>query len=166
MAKRNDEDSDLPRAPRPKPKGGGANKVILIVLGSAAAVTLLGCAGLCVASQVWWANVPEERKQQIREEEAKRNAPVSAPALLKAYAENPVRAEQEYGNRTVRVKGKVTSITTTAIHLETFPAVICWTDRKDDIAKVSNGQTVVMEGRITLGNAGGIYLHDARLTGE
>lgn len=169
-----DDDDETPRRKRRRPEpaddddsedeipstsqSGKKNTPVLLIAGIIGAVILV----LFVACCGGFFLIGKNAKPRATQPEQV----IDAQSLLDAYANNQVRAKENYGSRTIVVKGVVHSIQGTTIHLTgggTFPVIVCFDLSSREIATLNTGSNVVVEGRVTLGNAGGIYLGSCKL---
>jgi len=91
---------------------------------------------------------------------------VEAVALLREYGENNVRADQKYKGRLVRVHGQVTGFLGKSVLVEHAPAITSFLTNRNDISKLDKGRDYTFEGTVSIGNAGGVWLKNAKVIGE
>ncbi len=133
---------------------------VAVIVGPLMALSMLSCGCCCVP--LWMHGNSDGVQQRIKDREAAIPT-VNAPDLLRAYADNEARAERDYGKGRIKVQGRVTGFLGDTVTLEGLPAITCNGLTRNEVASLQNGQEATIEGRVTLGNAGGIWLGDCKL---
>lgn len=160
MARRErDDDSDFEggeeRPDRPARKKDTSSRTLLLVLSSIGAVCLFGCLFLG-----WLGG------KVLPPEPATPPQVYDAVALLQEYDDDRARAEGKFGTRTIRVRGDISDFLGMSIMIRGVRSTLtCFMRYREDTMKVRKGQTVTLEGKISPGSGGGVWLNEARLVG-
>ena len=149
-----DSDDEISSSRRRYKKG----TPILVIGGIAGGVSLLLVVACCGGFYLVGKNAkpPAAQPDQV----------VDAQSLLDDYANNEARAEENYGGKTIVVRGTVHSIQGSTIHVTgrgTFPVIVCFDLSSREIASLNKGSSILVAGQVTLGNSGGIWLGDCKL---
>jgi hypothetical protein len=86
-----------------------------------------------------------------------------ADDLLASYRKSPVKMGDEFGDRMITVRGKVTGFLGNAVTMGEGPTSITCFLSHTDAAKCGVGQTVKVRGKVSLGNQGGVWLNPAHI---
>lgn len=146
--------------------------VLRTVVGWTGAALLIGaCITLIFYANLYSKNSPVKLKAEapvVEAQDPPQRAPVvespvvAAQDVLQDFGDNKIRAKQLYRG-TIRVKGQVTGFVGNIVLLETLPAMSCFGLSSDERSSLNRGDIVTVEGRISLGNAGGVYLRSCKL---
>ena len=126
------------------------NRIALIVCISLASVMFIAC---CSGGR--------GHRAQAKEEEV-----VEAREILRDYADNPSAADKKYKHDSfhkIRVRGTVDDFLGKIVLLERNPSISCFGLSSDEVADLSRGQTVTVEGSVSIGNSGGIHLSGCKV---
>lgn len=153
----------IPTMGLPRPRRRRSLTMPLLAIGGA--VALLGVTACC-GGLIYLGSKADKDSKPGGQPAAPAVEVVEASDLLAQYSANSVRADNYYGHKRIRVRGRITSFLGGSVLLENFPAVTVFLNDKNEIAKLNKGEVRTFEGTISLGNEGGVWLGSARLVND